>query len=209
MLRGEAQFKQAVVLGDGPHAGELLNELKAAQFCAAVGGRERLSTADLVIVDTDPSTTAGTLLGVIAEVAPSVLVTDLCPVKTGLLRQVEEEIPPGYGYVASSIFPGADGRLRGATVGVMPVMGSVPEAIERTRLLWEQLGAATVLQLDPQTHDLWVAAGQLKGVVDRVVAAAAGVPPAGLAPRGAASAEAVARNDDFLAWLVEQLRSTP
>lgn len=205
MLRGEARFELAVIIGDGPHARELRTALSASKFCAAVDGPGRLAEADLVMVDTDVTATAGALRHVISAVSPAALVTDLAPVKSGLLAEIEEEIPSGYGYVTSSVFPGGDGGIPGATVALMPVMGSVPEAIERMRLVWEQLGASKVLQLDQGTHDLWIAAQQLRTQVDRIAAKTAGADPGLNAPKAALSPEAFALNAEYTAWLVRRL----
>ena len=205
MLRGDVELATAVVLGDGPHAAALRSALADAAFCGRVADSGALAQADLVIIDDEDP--AGPLRRTLAEVSSGALVTELSPVKSALLQELEDEVPPGYGFVSSSVFPGAGGGLEGATVALMPVMGSVPEAIERMRRLWEQLGAAVVLQLDPQVHDLWVAADQLSAQVDALVARSAGQRPTGGPPRGALSDKAQAHNGPFLAWLLDELRA--
>ncbi len=209
MLRGDASFELAVVMGDGALAQLLRDRLDQSSFCAAVKGRESVARADLVIVAAGPNETLGVLIEVMAAVAPSALITDLCPVKSRLLANMEDTVAPGYGYVSSSLFPAAGDPLLGATVAVIPLMGSVPEAMELLRKLWEQLGAGHVVQLDGQTHDLWVAARQISAELDRVVAAAAGrdsLP--GTAP-AALTDEARALNGEFIAWLVDNLNAGP
>jgi len=213
VLRGEVRIERAVVVGDGPWAAPLLEALAAASFCGKVSHLASISElceADLVVIDGPPGDTAELVRGALDRVAPGTLVTELCPIKSSLLNALEADVPPGYGFVACTVFPATAGSLGRAVVSITPLMGSVPRALERMRGLWEQLGAARVVQVDPGAQDLWVAARQM-GTPDarRVAEGAAGADTLGGNPPGIDSAGARALNRDYLDWLahhIEQAR---
>ncbi len=209
MLRGEVRIQRAVVVGDGPLAAPMLQALRDAPFCAeasAQSGVADLDKADLVIIDAPASETAAIVRDAIARVSPGAMVTELCPVKSALLATLEADVPPGYGFVACTVFPAATDPIAGSAVTISPLMGSVPAALERMRGVWEQLGAARVLQVDPAAQDLWVAARQIASPQARLLAEeAAGPDSLGGDPAGIGTEDALAMNRDFLGWLHDRI----
>ena len=209
MLRGDVAIERAVVVGEGPLADPLVRALRAASFCGEVSAQPviaDLDATDLVIIDAPGAQTAELVRKAIAHASPGTLITELCPVKSRLLDRLEAEIPSGYGFVACTIFPAPDAPIVGATVTISPMMGSVPAALERMRRIWEQLGAGRVLQVDPSTQDLWIAARQIASAAAKDVATeAAGEDALGGDPAGIGAQDMRTMNRDHVTWLEERM----
>ena len=209
MLRGDVVIERAVVVGEGPLADPIVRALRAASFCGEVSAQAviaDLDTTDLVVIDAPGFQTAELVRKAVAHASPSTLITELCPVKSRLLERLEADIPPGYGFVSCTVFPTPDAPLVGATVTISPLMGSVPAALERMRRVWEQLGAGRVLQVDPSTQDLWIAARQLASAAANAVATeAAGEDGLDGDPAGIGAQDMRTMNRDHVTWLEERM----
>jgi prephenate dehydrogenase len=101
----------------------------------------------------------------VAALAPGLeagaVLTDVGSTKLGLVRRVEEALPPGVAFVGGHPIAGTEDSgfdasfaalYRGARLLLTPAARSTPEAVALVRDLWEELGAR-VESIDAATHD--------------------------------------------------------
>lgn len=127
-----------------------------------------LLNADLVVLAVPVRTIVAMLDDVARAASPEMIVTDVGSTKAEIVGAAERlaSVYPlrfvgshpmagseqsGYGHAREDLF-------RGATVIVTPTEASDPAAVKSVTALWEALGAARVVALDPETHDRAVAA---------------------------------------------------
>jgi prephenate dehydrogenase len=120
---------------------------------------------------------------------PGAVLTDVGSTKLGLIRRVEEILPPGVAFVGGHPIAGTEdsgfeasfaGLYRGARFLITPGARSTPAAIALVRDLWESLGAQ-VEEIDAARHDrIFAVISHLPHVVAYALVNAAARADAGL-----------------------------
>jgi prephenate dehydrogenase len=166
-LAARAAGQARTIVGFDPHpASAALALERGIVDRIGAGPSEAVQGADLVVLSAPVRSLVPLAAAIAGQVAPDALVIDIGSVKGPVIAGVEATAladrfvgcHPLAGTEASG--PGAaDASLyAGKPCFVCPGAATGPAALERARAFWEALGAS-VLLLDPQAHDLFMAAG--------------------------------------------------
>lgn len=155
------------VVGVGPRAESLSLALElGAIHRAAPSMAEGVAGADLVIIATPVSATLKILEEISPLLDPGTVVTDVGSTKSGIVRQAEAVLPQGVSFVGGHPMAGSEqAGVRGADPYlfenafylITPTPNTSPEALTAVKKLAAGVGAR-VVELDPERHDLAVAA---------------------------------------------------
>lgn len=162
----KARGLAGVVRGVGHRASSLETALRTGAIDEAFQDtRAAVAGADLIVL----CTPVGLILEKLDEIrpvcSPDVLVTDVGSTKSVICRHAEETWGRPLRFVGSHPMAGSEkfgaGHARadfyeGCRALVTATPETDPEAAERVRALWRAVGA-TVVDLDPQIHDVLVA----------------------------------------------------
>jgi len=129
---------------------------EAADDLATAGRGARLVVIALPVLSVPDAVSA-----LAPGLEPGAVLTDVGSTKLGLIRRVEEVLPPGVAFVGGHPIAGTEdsgfeasfaGLYRGARFLITGGARSTPEAVDLVRSLWESLGAR-VETIDAATHD--------------------------------------------------------
>jgi len=150
--RAESHRRRAVELG-------LVDQAVADLADEAAAG------ADMVVACTPVDCIAAPLIEAARRCRPDALLTDVGSTKAGIVRAVEDALPPDRLFVGGHPLAGsekcgpehADGGLfDGRLVILTPTPRTRPEALERATGFWQALGARVRI-MTPEEHDRAVA----------------------------------------------------
>lgn len=138
---------------------------RGALDVACASAAEAAHGADLVVIATPTLAAEAILRAVATSLAPDVVVTDLCSVKSPVVVAAAQTLSQPQRFVGGHPMAGieragiesATGDLyRGARWALTPTLETAPDALARVRALVVALGA-TPLELDAEAHDAAVA----------------------------------------------------
>lgn len=183
-------LQRVAILGLGLIGGSLGLAIRAARLARVVAGydaapgvaeraRERgavdlacatladaVAQADMVVIATPTRAAEETLRSVASHLAPFAVVTDVCSVKTPLVRLAPNALRQSERFVGGHPMAGSERAgieaasadlFRGARWVLTPTAQTAPDALSRVRSLVHALGAAP-LEMDAEAHD-WAVAG--------------------------------------------------
>ncbi len=117
--------------------------------------------ADFVVLCTPVQSIMTNLRGLVSELKPGALLTDVGSVKGEMVREIENLVPKGIHYVGSHPIAGGErsgyeearsNLYHGALCIVTPTEKTDTIALERVTRFWERLGAE-IVTLEPDEHD--------------------------------------------------------
>jgi prephenate dehydrogenase len=132
----------------------------------AASPAEGVAGADLVIIATPVSVTIPVLNEVMPRLSPGAVVTDVGSTKAGIVREAEKILPMGVSFVGGHPMAGSEQTgVRGADpylfenafYVITPSSKTPSGALEKVKILAGGAGAK-VIELEPERHDLAVAA---------------------------------------------------
>lgn len=157
--------------GEVVGAGSRIENLRLALELGAVNRyalspAEGVEGADLVIIATPVSATLPVLREILPHISPGAVVTDVGSTKGEIVRAAEKMLPPGVSFVGGHPMAGSEHNgvigadpylFENAFYLLTPTADTKFDALEKVKKLAVGVGAK-VVELDPERHDLAVAA---------------------------------------------------
>lgn len=121
-----------------------------------------IAQADLIIIGTPVRRIPQQILEILPHVQQGALITDVGSVKTAIVEQVEQKLPPGVFFIGGHPIAGTENSGFESSVGglfenracvLTPTDKTDPRALEKIKNFWLAVGAH-VVQMDVKTHDM-------------------------------------------------------
>ena len=124
------------------------------------GSQADASRFDYYLFTSPPRYLPETVKAFTNRLKPGSLVSDICSVKSGVVREVEKLIPPGVEYISlHPLFGPSTRRIKGNNLVMIPIRGK--SFITSLQELFESLGLRVVVASSPEEHDEMMAAVQV------------------------------------------------
>lgn len=153
--------------------------------------RQAAAAAELIIVCTPVGRIVDDVRIAASAARPGTLVTDAGSTKASIVRALAGTLPAEVAFVGSHPIAGSEksgptaavaGLFRDRVAVVTPLEDTPPTNVERTKRLWQLLGARTI-EMSPEAHDAALAA--TSHVPHLVASALAGITPVDMLPLAA------------------------
>lgn len=121
-----------------------------------------IAQADFIIIGTPVRRIPQQILEILPHVQQGAVITDVGSVKTAIVEQVEQKLPPGVFFIGGHPIAGtensgfessAGGLFKNRPCVLTPTDKTDPHALEKLIKFWQALGAH-VVQMDIKTHDM-------------------------------------------------------
>ncbi|MDD5917433.1 MAG: prephenate dehydrogenase [Clostridiales bacterium] len=121
-----------------------------------------VASADVIVFALYPHTFVEWIERYQHLLSPGALVTDVCGVKTSVIKKIQSILRPDVEFISAHPMAGREGSgiefsddavFRGANYIVTPTPSNTPEAVEAAKEIGRMLGFGSISELTPERHD--------------------------------------------------------